>query len=172
MHNLNEKKKLNSYRFTNSLGPDAIAVFAIAVILLSICLLWFKADSIENERLALRHKLIDIYTQRAQHLFVQMPDTYFDSFLRRFETFSAAKPSAIYTAFAVKPEGICSGMLIYDANGNLSYPNIGSIEKISSNADPNIQAYQNAMQAARLYPNAAGLKNWPDKTIRKLSQGI
>ena len=44
-------------------------LLAIAVILPTICLLWFMTQAVKNERLAIRQKLIDSYTARGQEIF-------------------------------------------------------------------------------------------------------
>ncbi len=150
--------------------PDRL--FLILLLIL-VCVTWFIMRNIKSQHLALRQNLIDIYTQRAQYLFVQMPDIYFDSFLKRFEPLSAALPEEIYKEFANRPSGICTGMLIYDANGNLCYPRISAVDMLSdAGNDANQMSFQITARAACLYPTLAALENWPDKTIRKLSGGL
>jgi hypothetical protein len=39
-------------------------LLAVAVILPTLCLLWFMSRAVKNERLAVRQKLSDIYRQR------------------------------------------------------------------------------------------------------------
>ncbi len=38
-----------------------LLLLAIAVILPTVCLLWFMVRAVKNERLAVRQKLIDVY---------------------------------------------------------------------------------------------------------------
>ena len=45
-----------------------ILLLAIAVILPTVCLLWFMTQAVRNERLAVRQKLIDIYQEKAKPL--------------------------------------------------------------------------------------------------------
>lgn len=46
-------------------------LLAIAVILPTVCLLWFMSQAVTNERLAIRQKLIDSYTARGQEIFLK-----------------------------------------------------------------------------------------------------
>ena len=43
-----------------------VLLLAIAVILPTVCLLWFMSQAVRNERLAVRQKLSDIYKQRLE----------------------------------------------------------------------------------------------------------
>ena len=40
-------------------------LLAAAVILPSVCLLWFMSRAVKNERLAVRQRLVDVYTGQA-----------------------------------------------------------------------------------------------------------
>jgi signal transduction histidine kinase len=126
-------------------------------------------QAVKNERLAVRQKLVDIYTQRAQYFFVEVPNTYFERYLKRFEPMAAAEPAAIYDAFAVKPEGLATGMLIYDANGHLAYPHIGSEnEEPVSNTDSNaIKTKEAAYKLAYPDVNASGTSIPPAAVIMR-----
>jgi len=73
-------------------------LLAIAVILPAVCLLWFMTQAVKNERLAIRQKLIDSYTSRAQDIFYKPAD----ELINNSNNFSAS--------------------VIYDANGRIIYP--------------------------------------------------
>jgi len=79
-----------------------ILLLAIAVILPTVCLLWFMTQAVKNERLAIRQKLIDSYTKRAEELFFKYPETFWISLDKNI--------------------GFFSSHLIYDQNDNLTYP--------------------------------------------------
>ena len=51
-----------------------VLLLLVAVILPTVCLLWFMGQAVKNERLAVRQKLIDVYTKRAQSFFNKVPD--------------------------------------------------------------------------------------------------
>jgi signal transduction histidine kinase len=53
-----------------------ILLLAIAVILPTVCLLWFMMQAVTNERLAIRQKLIDSYTARGQEFFSKAADDF------------------------------------------------------------------------------------------------
>ena len=45
-----------------------VLLLAIAVILPTVCLLWFMSRAVRNERLAVKQKLTEVYKQRLQNL--------------------------------------------------------------------------------------------------------
>ena len=55
-------------RFGQNKGTNqlrwVILLLAIAVILPTVCLLWFMTQAVKNERLAVRQKLINLCTDR------------------------------------------------------------------------------------------------------------
>ncbi len=73
-------------------------LLAIAVILPTVCLLWFMTQAVKNESLAIRQKLIDSYAGRAQEIFFKYPD----GFINDQNNFSAS--------------------VIYDQNDKIIYP--------------------------------------------------
>jgi len=83
-------------------GPDqlrpVILLLAVAVILPTVCLLWFMTQAVKNERLAVRQKLIDSYTSRAQEIFFKNPE------------------------IAIEDPNEFSASVIYDQNDKMIYP--------------------------------------------------
>jgi signal transduction histidine kinase len=75
-----------------------VFLLAVAVILPTVCLLWFMSQAVKNERLAIRQKLIDSYTSRAQDIFFKNPE----NFINDQNNFSA--------------------YVIYDKNDKILYP--------------------------------------------------
>ena len=79
-----------------------ILLLSLAVILPTVCLLWFMAQAVKNERLAVRQKLIDVYSESAQHFFVEVPDSYLpDVYIKPVEDKAESplykdNPSSIY----------------------------------------------------------------------------
>ena len=118
------------YKFnkTSSQLRWVILLLAVAVILPTVCLLWFMTQAVRNERLAVRQKLIDVYTKRAQNFFVEIPNSYpFDIYIKPLEIQAATlpyrdNPYILFEFFASAPDSQYRGMLIYDVNGNLAYP--------------------------------------------------
>ncbi len=141
-----------------------ILLLCLAVILPTVCLLWFMTQAVKNERLAVRQKLIDVYTEKAQYFFVEVPDSYVPGvFIKPVEAQSKSmpyrnEPSAIFEIFAAGPDGSFDGMLIYDSNGYVAYPILGSI--VSSDSDELIEPLQqelrgNLEKAVELYEEKA-----------------
>ena len=75
-----------------------ILLLAVAVILPTVCLLWFMSQAVKNERLAVRQKLIDSYTSRAQEIFFKDPE------------------------ISIEDPNEFSASIIYDQNDKLIYP--------------------------------------------------
>ena len=102
-----------------------ILLLAAAVILPTVCLLWFMNQAVKNERLAVRQKLVNLYTKRAQFFFVEAQNKGFNDHLKHLNSAATAEPYIFFDVFAVDPqEDIYQGMLIYGSNGNLLYPPI------------------------------------------------
>ena len=97
-------------------------LLAVAVILPTVCLLWFMSEAVKNERLAVRQKLLDVYTKRAQNFFVEVLDNHFDSKIEHLNSLTSQEPYLIFNAFAIPPYNQFAGMLIFDANNKLAYP--------------------------------------------------
>ena len=73
----NQENKYNNLR-------QVILLLAIAVILPTVCLLWFMTQAVKNERLAIRQKLIDIYSQKAEE-FITQTDKRYDNFAKNLQ---------------------------------------------------------------------------------------
>lgn len=74
-----------------------ILLLAIAVILPTVCLLWFMTQAVKNERLAIRQKLIDSYTARGEEIFLN-------------------------SQFPINDQNQFSAFVIYDQNDKIIYP--------------------------------------------------
>jgi len=105
-------------------------LLAVAVILPTVCLLWFMTQAVRNERLAMRQKLVEAYhkpleraaekvdriwkdkSQPGPHLYSRLPGYVFQKLV--------IKPNPIHDSFDV------DGVLIYDVNGVLVYPSFST----------------------------------------------
>ena len=108
-----------------------VLLLAIAVILPTVCLLWFMSQAVKNERLAVRQKLTDIYQQRLDILSKRVDDLW-SARISSIERETAAKrqPVEIFDLLAGRDNGtggskICDAIIIYDSNGKLLYPVAG-----------------------------------------------
>ncbi|MCD6394401.1 MAG: GHKL domain-containing protein [Planctomycetes bacterium] len=87
-------------------------LLAIAVILPTVCLLWFMTQAVKNERLAVRQKLIGIYKNR-------------------LETSAREKLSDDWISLNTSTPST-DGFLVFDSNNELSYPVVELDETVSS----------------------------------------
>jgi signal transduction histidine kinase len=100
-----------------------ILLLAAAVILPTVCLLWFMNQAVKNERLATRQKLIDFYTLKAQFFFVEAQDKGYTDLFSEIQHKETAKAHDLFSDFAVDPlVNTFQGMLIYDSTAELIYP--------------------------------------------------
>lgn len=101
---------------------SVILLLATAVILPTVCLLWFMTQAVKNERLAVRQKLIDVYTKKAEYFFGEVQDLYFNLKIDNLYSFTSQEPYLIFDVFAIPPGDQFAGMLLFNANDNLAYP--------------------------------------------------
>ena len=104
---------------------------AIVVVLPSLALLWLVVNTVENERLAVRQKLIDVYQQRLDKL-AQLNDTVLGDLTTIEKAASQEQPGAAFAQLVSVPPLIGRGddvhydppdaVVIYDGNGEILYP--------------------------------------------------
>ncbi len=102
-------------------------LLTIAVILPTICLLWFMTQAVKNERLAVRQKLIDTYKQQLEQI-SQGCDSSYKSLAERFirdieqsEKKTGKPPIRLITNLVSIFSGRHS-LIVYDANGQVEFP--------------------------------------------------
>lgn len=93
-----------------------------AVIVPTVCLLWFMNQAVRNERLAVQQKLIDVYSKKAQRFFVEVPDLFFAGKEEHLRSYPLNEPRNFFQLFAAGPDRFFQGMLIYAPQGELLYP--------------------------------------------------
>ncbi len=106
-------------------------LLAIAVILPTVCLLWFMNQAVKNERLAVRQKLSVVYKKRLE-IFSERVDELWSARLDVIEQQGAVEyqPVNIFDWFVGQHSGsddpnICNAVIIYDSSGRLLYPLTG-----------------------------------------------
>lgn len=148
-------------------------LLATAVILPTVCLLWFMTQAVRNERLAVRQKLVDVYQEKAR---------------KAVDSISLAPPdSRLVTAITHgKTSGVEKPLVVFSAEGRLLYPvwetrvtsavkndewrrawrlefedgnNLAAAAIYEKLADAGPDACDAVMAAARCYSKAG----WPDK---------
>ena len=143
-------------------------LLAIAVILPTVCLLWFMSQAVKNERLAVRQKLTDIYQQRVEILGKRVDDLW-SGRIGSIERETAAKrqPVEIFDLLSGRDNGtsgskkICDAIIIYDSNGKLVYPVAGDGDYMGELSEEFNEAWgvefteEDFTQAIRLYKQIA-----------------
>ena len=132
----------------------------MAVVLPTVCLLWFMGQAIKNERLAVRQKLVDTYTKRAEIFFIEHPDN-----LAKVIALKIATNSENIDPYEIINKAgdnkYISSLLVYDDSGEMLWPVIGSIATIGSEPEVFSEAYEwefekgNILKAIEAYTEIA-----------------
>ncbi len=144
-----------------------ILLLAIAVILPTLCLLWFMSQAVKNERLAVRQKLSDVYKQRLEIMSKRIDDLW-SGRIGLVERESAVKrqPVEMFDLLAGRDTGtggskICDAIIIYDSSGKLVYPVAGDSDYTGELSEEFNEAWrvefteENLSLAIRLYEQIA-----------------
>ncbi|UCG55763.1 MAG: HAMP domain-containing histidine kinase [Phycisphaerales bacterium] len=97
-----------------------VLLLAIAVVLPTVCLLWFMAQVVNNERLAIRQKLITVYREQLAQT-VQQTNERWARKCKLLESQESGRHPYQRLVSTVGDNG-CDGLIIYDATGNRTYP--------------------------------------------------
>jgi len=150
-----------------------VLLLAVAVILPTLCLLWFMGEAVQSERLAVRQRLTTAYTDRLDKATVQVARKWVER-CRVLEEQSAAHPYPQFVQ-ATGPSGY-AGLLVFDLAGRRSYPALstdagtttGPFEGFADAVEMEInQKYEQAVeryeQYARISENEGRLAAWIGK---------
>jgi signal transduction histidine kinase len=108
-----------------------VLLLAIAVILPTVCLLWFMSQVVRNERLAVKQKLTDVYTQRLQKLSTRLDELWSARIeIVERQTTAQRQPIKMFELLAGRDAGgggskICDSIIVFDSKRKLIYPLIG-----------------------------------------------
>ena len=110
-----------------------VLLLAIAVILPTVCLLWFMSQAVKNERLAVKQKLTDIYQQRLDTLGRNVDDLWLNRINALRQKAAECQGVEIFGLIAGRDNGTddlynCDAVVIYDSNGTLVYPLAGGTD--------------------------------------------
>ncbi len=108
-------------------------LLAIAVILPTVCLLWFMNQAVKNDRLAVRQKLTDVYQLRLDTLSKKVDDLWsgrINSVRQKAVECQGVEMFDLLTGRDRGADGlrICDAVVIYDSNGTLVYPVAGGTD--------------------------------------------
>ena len=139
-----------------------VLLLAVAVILPTVCLLWFMSHAVRNERLAVKQKLTDVYQQRLDNL-SQRLDSLWSDRINSVGAKAAGQGSVeIFSLFAGGGNDenglkLCDAAIVYDSNDRLVYPVAGDKEDPSELPEEFNKAWsaeffeEDFAQAAALY---------------------
>jgi signal transduction histidine kinase len=102
-----------------------VLLLAIAVILPTVCLLWFMSHAVRNERLAVKQKLTDAYQQRLDRLSQRLDNLWSDRINSVGAKVAEHGAVEIFSLFAGRDggeNGFCDAVIVYDSNDKLIYP--------------------------------------------------
>jgi signal transduction histidine kinase len=97
-----------------------ILLVAIAVILPTVCLLWFMTQAVKNERLAARQKLINVYKEKTRPLIEHLQQRCLE-FEQEIQRVGQSDTFSLFTEFCCD-KGYAEGVLIYDSNNHILFP--------------------------------------------------
>ena len=105
----------------------------LAVVVPAACLLWFMSEAANNERLAARQKLTELYGARLAELQVEV-DTYWE---RKLHALAQSYPGeADGERFARLVEaGVAHSVIVYDGPGRVAYPVAASGRESETDAE-------------------------------------
>jgi hypothetical protein len=117
-----------------------VLLLAIAVILPTVCLLWFMSHAVRNERLAVKQKLTDAYRQRLDKLSQRLDDLWSDRINSVGAKAAEQGVGGIFSLFAGRDGSesslrFCDAVIVYDSNDKLIYPVSGGKEDASQLPD-------------------------------------
>ncbi len=139
-------------------------LLAAAVLLPTVCLLWFMNQAVKNERLAIRQKLIDHYQKKAQTFLIEYPYQYWQGTRDHLATSGSLPPEQFFECFAINgAEKKFAGYVIYGQQGQLAYPvpanqspaesaelkDAWQLEFVQNNPAEALKLYQTGLDAAK-----------------------
>ncbi len=99
-----------------------ILVLAVAVVLPTVCLLWFMTQAVKNERLAVRQKMIDICNDDITILKTGFDRNFTATKKENFKRTKGLIDNDNIWLWVNAIKGDADGVVIYDASGKLVYP--------------------------------------------------
>ncbi|HCO94122.1 MAG TPA: hypothetical protein DIU00_09255 [Phycisphaerales bacterium] len=110
-----------------------VLLLAIAVILPTMCLLWFMSQAVRNERLAVKQKLTDVYQLRLDTLSMRVDDLWSGRINAVRQKAPECQGVEIFGLLTGRESGTddlynCDAVIIYDSNGTLVYPIAGGTD--------------------------------------------
>ena len=144
-----------------------VLLLTMAVVLPTVCLLWFMSQAVKNEHLAVKQKLTDVYRKQLE-LVGKNVDGLWAAQINQLEQVSVMSltPIEVFARFIDSGNwsggsNACDAVVIFDSNGKLIYPIVSNIEPLTELAEELNTAWNyefkqnNYTQAIELYGQAA-----------------
>ena len=133
-----------------------VALLAVAVLLPTVSLLWFLSRVVANERLVIHQKLASLYQDKLEAATARTESLCAGRLAILDQIKPATNPYALFRRLVLEEN--FQGVLVWDANGNLSYPRSTEVAGNDAGADNSLTdawqlefARQNFGEAARIY---------------------
>ena len=144
-----------------------VLLLTMAVVLPTVCLLWFMNQAVKNERLAVKQKLTDVYKKQLEILGKKVDDLW-SAQIDQLQQVSVKSltPVEVFARFIERDKqtgrpNISDAVIVFDDNGRLIYPVISNVEPITELAEQLDTAWnyefkqQDYVRAIALYGQAA-----------------
>ncbi len=117
-----------------------VLLLAIAVILPTVCLLWFMSQAVRNQGLAVRQNLTNVYQQKLDSLSQRLDKLWSDRINAVGAKAAGQGTEEIFGLFSGRDDSqnglrFCDAVIVYDSNDKLLYPVIGGKEDASQLPD-------------------------------------
>ena len=142
-------------------------LLAVAVILPTVCLLWFMSQAVENVRMAARQRLTDLYREKVERATAEA-DSMWEQRAKLIEDRANDEPMGNFMSFALsygRKESSAGILITYDNSGKLLYPVIDTEQAAPSLPEEFDAAWKlefgrrDFQEAGRLYDKIASAAN-------------
>ena len=99
-----------------------LLILLMAVLIPTACVLWFMNAAISNEHLAVRQRLMIVYSQQLADAQTRI-ETYWAKKLKAFDDVRGM--SAAQTFETLTRTGVADAVIVHDASGEVAYPQVG-----------------------------------------------
>ena len=110
-----------------------LLLLLVAVVVPTVCVLWFMTEAIRNERLAVRQKLTAVYHDQLVALEKRLRGSWEDK-QAALESVDSGVPPAQVFAELVR-SGVADSVIVYDASGRPEYPATPELQTVDAAAD-------------------------------------
>lgn len=159
-----------------------VLLLSVVVVLPTVCLLWFMMQAMRNERLAVRQKLINVYTGQLDTFTQRLNETVWKPYGSQVEHIASkgSPPELVSSIAGAAQTGwtFGDGIVVYDSTGKAVYPIAAEpaeepVEMLEGfDAAQNLEwVERNATEALKVYSEVAD-KTQDDYTWRQAMLGM